>query len=251
MKYYGKEKCRILKEIRAEIARQNDIEWVVSECKHQGNCKGTCPKCEQEVRKLEKALERREALGKRVAVVGVSASIALSVTGCVNPLLRPTAGAPLPETGESLPPNTESESLHETSAQGEEVVTEMGELVVPSDETTEFETMENFMGELVDGEFLVETTEPETEEPLMGDPVPELGEYPEETTDDEQETALIRPPLAGMPVYEEDTDWDETEEPLMGDPVPDEDEDDSLMDFDEYETSKDDPIILGEAPDEE
>ena len=35
MKYYGKEKCRILKEIRAEIAKQNDIEWVVSECKHQ------------------------------------------------------------------------------------------------------------------------------------------------------------------------------------------------------------------------
>ena len=53
MKYYGKEKCRILKQIRAEIARENDIEWVVSECKHKGNCKGTCPKCEQEVRQLE------------------------------------------------------------------------------------------------------------------------------------------------------------------------------------------------------
>ena len=47
MKYYGKEKCRILKEIRAEIAKANDIEWVTSECKHQGNCKGTCPKCER------------------------------------------------------------------------------------------------------------------------------------------------------------------------------------------------------------
>lgn len=245
MKYYGKEKCRILKEIRAEIARQNDIEWVVSECKHQGNCKGTCPKCEQEVRKLEKALERREALGKRVAVVGVSASIALSVTGCVNPFSQTTAGTPLPETGDSLPPNTESESLHETSAQGEEVVTEMGELIVPgeetTEETTEFETMENLMGELVDGEFLEETTEPETEEPLMGDPVVE-GEYPEESTDDERETALIRPPLAGMPVFEEDTDWDEDEY---------EDEDDSLMDFDEYETAKMDPIILGQAPDAE
>ncbi len=29
MKYYGKEKCRILKEIRAEIARQNGIAWTV------------------------------------------------------------------------------------------------------------------------------------------------------------------------------------------------------------------------------
>ena len=78
MKYYGKEKCRILKEIRAEIARQNDIEWVVSECKHQGNCKGTCPKCEQEVRQLEKALAKREALGKKVAVVGARLPNALS-----------------------------------------------------------------------------------------------------------------------------------------------------------------------------
>ena len=203
MKYYGKEKCRILKEIRAEIARQNDIEWVVSECKHQGNCKGTCPKCEQEVRQLEKALARREALGKRVAVVGVSASIALSVTGCVNPLLRPTAGAPLPETGESLPPNTESESLHETSVQGEEVVTDMGDVTIPGD---------SFMGEIVDGEFLEETTEPETEEPLMGDPVPEGGEYPEETTGVEIDVIL-----PGVPLLDET----ETEEPLMGDPVPD------------------------------
>ena len=190
MKYYGKEKCRILKEIRAEIARQNDIEWVVSECKHQGNCKGTCPKCEQEVRQLEKALERREALGKKIAVVGVSASIALSVTGCTNSIFRPTAGVPMPpDAGEPLPPDTESESLYETSAQGEEVVTEMGELIVPGEETetegedilvegevpeetSEFETTENFMGELVDGEYFEETTEDETEEPLAGEPMP-------------------------------------------------------------------------------
>ena len=42
MKYYGKEKCRILKEIRAEIARQNGISWTVESCAHKGNCRGTC-----------------------------------------------------------------------------------------------------------------------------------------------------------------------------------------------------------------
>ena len=199
MKYYGKEKCRILKEIRAEIARQNDIEWVVSECKHQGNCKGTCPKCEQELRQLEKALARRESLGKRVAVVGVSASIALSVTGCVNPLLRPTAGAPMPpDTSDS-----HSESTCTPPIPGEEVVTDMGDVTIPGD---------SFMGEIVDGEFLEETTEPETEEPLMGDPVPEEGEYPEETTGVEIDVIL-----PGVPLLDET----ETEEPLMGDPAPD------------------------------
>ena len=110
MKYYGKEKCRILKEIRAEIARQNDIEWVVSECKHQGNCKGTCPKCEQEVRELEAALAKREALGKSVAVVGISASIALAVTGCVNPFPQPTDGVPAVD-GELLPETTAAETF--------------------------------------------------------------------------------------------------------------------------------------------
>ena len=200
MKYYGKEKCRILKEIRAEIARQNDIEWVVSECKHQGNCKGTCPKCEQEVRQLEKALARREALGKRVAVVGVSASIALSVTGCVNPLSRPTAGAPMPDPDTS---ESHSESTCETSVQGEEVVTDMGDVTIPGD---------SFMGEIVDGEFLEETTEPETEEPLMGDPVPEEGEYPGETTGVEIDVIL-----PGVPLLDET----EIEEPLEGEPAPD------------------------------
>ncbi len=81
-KYYGKEKCRILKEIRAAIAEANDIEWVVSECTHKGDCRGTCPRCEAEVRALEDALVHRRAIGKRVAVVGISAGIALSVTGC-------------------------------------------------------------------------------------------------------------------------------------------------------------------------
>ena len=96
MEYYGKRKCRILKEIRAEIAKQNDIEWVVEECKHKGNCKGTCPKCEAEVAKLEKELARRQALGKAVAVVGVSAAMTLSLAACDDsPFSGPTGGEPV------------------------------------------------------------------------------------------------------------------------------------------------------------
>ena len=49
----GKEKCRALKEIRRQIAEKNDIPYAVSQCTHQGNCKGTCPKCEAELRYLE------------------------------------------------------------------------------------------------------------------------------------------------------------------------------------------------------
>lgn len=78
----GKDKCRILKQIRREIAEKNDIEWVVSECKHKGNCKGTCPKCEAEVRKLEAELSLRRRLGKTVAIVGASTLCTAGLTAC-------------------------------------------------------------------------------------------------------------------------------------------------------------------------
>ncbi len=68
----GKQTCKILKEIRKQIAAENDIELVISECTYQGDCLGTCPKCEAEVRYLERELEKRQRLGKAVAIAGLS-----------------------------------------------------------------------------------------------------------------------------------------------------------------------------------
>ncbi|MBQ8878621.1 MAG: hypothetical protein IJ029_07815, partial [Lachnospiraceae bacterium] len=78
----GKEKCKALKEIRRQIAEKNDIEYAVAECTYQGECKGTCPKCEAELRYLERELELRKGLGKAVAVAGISASVCTGLTGC-------------------------------------------------------------------------------------------------------------------------------------------------------------------------
>ena len=39
----GKTRCKILKDIRRQIAESNDISYVTSECKYQGDCKGACP----------------------------------------------------------------------------------------------------------------------------------------------------------------------------------------------------------------
>ena len=124
----GKEKCKILKEIRAEIARANEIAWVTENCTHKGDCRGTCPKCEAEVRALERALERRRAMGKMVAVIGLSAGIIATSVSCealsdivdhptgAMTTTAPTAYAPSdsvdseldgkplpPETGEEMP----------------------------------------------------------------------------------------------------------------------------------------------------
>lgn len=71
----GKTTCRILKEIRKQIAEANDIEYVVEECQYKGDCKGTCPKCEAEVRYLESQLHKRQMLGKAVVVAGLSLGV--------------------------------------------------------------------------------------------------------------------------------------------------------------------------------
>lgn len=88
----GKEKCKILKEVRAQIAAANDIEWVTENCSHKGDCRGTCPKCEAEVAALERALERRRALGKTVAVAGLSAGLIVSTSACALRDVQSTAG---------------------------------------------------------------------------------------------------------------------------------------------------------------
>ena len=78
----GKQKCRILKRIREQIAQANDIELVVEQCAYQGDCKGVCPRCEAEVRYLERELEKRRSLKKRVVLAGVSAGLTLALSGC-------------------------------------------------------------------------------------------------------------------------------------------------------------------------
>ena len=71
----GKQTCKILKEIRRQIAAENDIKLVVEECTYQGDCLGTCPKCEAEVRYLERELEKRQRMGKAAVVAGLSVGL--------------------------------------------------------------------------------------------------------------------------------------------------------------------------------
>ena len=74
----GKQTCKILKEIRRQIAEANDIEFITSECQYQGDCLGTCPKCEAEVRYLEQQLE--------ITVLGISAGLVTmgAISSCTN-----------------------------------------------------------------------------------------------------------------------------------------------------------------------
>lgn len=73
---YGKQVCSHLKEIRRQIAKDNDIALDIPECTYQGECSGTCPRCEMELQILEKELTRRSLLGKAAMIAGVTVSLA-------------------------------------------------------------------------------------------------------------------------------------------------------------------------------
>ena len=177
MKYKGKDKCRILKQIRAEIAKNNDIEWVTEECTHTGDCRGTCPHCEAEVRELERALAERRNLGKKVAIVGIAAGIALSAPGCIKKNSANTNAAANNTATEQLPESADEQT--------EEAIAGM---MLPLDSVPELP---------LDGELPPEDIESE-EEILMGEPV----EYVPEATKLEPDEPVLMGKIPAPPESE-------------------------------------------------
>ena len=53
----GKEKCDLLKKIRLQIAEEYGLSYCPTECTHEGDCLGTCPKCDAELADLQKQLD--------------------------------------------------------------------------------------------------------------------------------------------------------------------------------------------------
>lgn len=92
----GKQTCRILKEIRRQIAEANDIEFATSECRYKGDCLGTCPKCEAEVRFLEQQLRARSLAGKAVALAGISAASLAMLMPMTSQAQKPAETKALP-----------------------------------------------------------------------------------------------------------------------------------------------------------
>ena len=75
----GKSTCKVLKEIRQKIANENGISYVPKECHYKGECKGTCPACEAEVRYLEEELKRKRRNGFAIKLGGIAAGLCAMV----------------------------------------------------------------------------------------------------------------------------------------------------------------------------
>ena len=75
----GKSTCKLLKDIRQQIADANGISYQPKECHHKGDCAGTCPACEEEIRYLEQELKARKGNGFGMKVAGIAAGICATV----------------------------------------------------------------------------------------------------------------------------------------------------------------------------
>lgn len=85
-KNIGKNKCDYLKKIRENIAKHYGIPFQTKECGFEGECKGTCPKCEQEVRYLEMELLKMGVLKKSLTLACALPVMASAVGSAEAPL---------------------------------------------------------------------------------------------------------------------------------------------------------------------
>ena len=97
----GKKICETLKAIRSEIASANEIDYQPAECTHEGDCAGTCPKCESETRWLERQLRARQALGKAVTIAGLSVAQG-AMSSCHPKIFQPDGMILPPENGTNV-----------------------------------------------------------------------------------------------------------------------------------------------------
>lgn len=63
----GKEKCSLLRNIRTQLATDNNIPYTPEICTHDGDCRGTCSACEEEVKLLTSQIAQRKRLGDNIA----------------------------------------------------------------------------------------------------------------------------------------------------------------------------------------
>ena len=94
----GKHICAELKQIRRTIAEENGIALEIPECTFEGECAGTCPRCEAEMRYLENQLAKRLSLGKVATVAGLMLTLASPAAAQTDKVGNGTNNKPMPDT---------------------------------------------------------------------------------------------------------------------------------------------------------
>ena len=74
----GKRICDTLKAVRQLIAKENGIVYKPRECNFTGDCSGTCPACEAEMKYLEQQLIQRKKSGLPLKLTGIAITLCAS-----------------------------------------------------------------------------------------------------------------------------------------------------------------------------
>lgn len=69
---HGKNICEHLKKIRRMIAEEYSVPLEQEECNFEGDCKGTCPRCEEELQYLEREIMKRKLEGDDMSFQGIA-----------------------------------------------------------------------------------------------------------------------------------------------------------------------------------
>lgn len=146
--------------MRKRIAEENGIPLEIKECTYQGPCRGTCPRCEAEVRYLENSLARMLRMGKVATVAGLALGLASCGGGQPSTPPNPSQGETETEPElwegevESIPEGPET-NIRVPDLGELEVVGDVMELPPPPPPDEEL-----YVGEAIPPEDLVEGEEP-------------------------------------------------------------------------------------------
>lgn len=123
----GKNHCDFLKNIRVQIAEENNIPLIIEECTFEGNCKGTCPRCEAELHYLEQKIAEKKRLGKRALVAGISLGLMTTIFSCQ------TQGD-IPPPDENFPQDTirQTETVQQPNIKGIPKIIDISRRIVES-----------------------------------------------------------------------------------------------------------------------
>ena len=110
----GKSTCKLLKDIRQQIADANGISYLPKECHHKGDCAGTCPACEEEIRYLERELKARKGNGFSMKVAGIAAGICATIM-------------PMTAAAQAVKPDSTSNRPVHTAKKGDVKVVDLSE----------------------------------------------------------------------------------------------------------------------------
>ncbi|MBQ8249349.1 MAG: hypothetical protein IJY93_05635 [Clostridia bacterium] len=218
----GKQKCSILKNIRRDIAKANGIPLDIPECTHKGDCLGTCPRCEAEVRFLERGLEARRKRGLKIALAGISAGlIAVNATSCdvIDNLGNLISG------GEQLDGDMAVESYvtegsisfaDTTAGDTTEEEPESGNFIETQDETIDVSVVKGMLpavtdiaGEIIEEDYTIEGDIAFIPDDVGGDTVPLPGDVGGDTVhlpDVDSETVTVIIPNDAIVYPETDSD---------------------------------------------